>query len=180
MSTLAELRQVEKLNSSLQAEIAERTQLVLSSAKVEILGTTLTEWRTFGAELSLQQEPDALELPELAVAPSELAQLKQRLENYPAQKAIEYAMEVYYQASDQVIDMKSTLKTGIPVFRMDQPRVSEQSTAPPGTPSKGTRPPTSKPIRKPVIEAFWTPDYSTAQRPDCPLLVVGQRWRRCE
>jgi conjugative relaxase-like TrwC/TraI family protein len=178
-STLAELREVNRLNNEIKAEIEHKkvdiaakqanvtTKLeqYLAQAKVEVLDTTLKEWR------SLRQEPDVLQLPELEIAPSEVVQLTSLLENFPAQKAIEYAMEKYYQASAQSISSfrnelnEGTMspKTVEPPRR--KPRYAEQS-KPPGQIAKPTkRQLRSKPIQKQPIAIFWQPDYSGVERP---------------
>ena len=201
VSTLAELRKVEELNLSLQAEIEQRTQRVLSQAKVEILDTTLTQWR------SLTQEPELLQIPELAqnsteeLTPAEVAELTSLIANYPAQKVIEYAMAEYYQATEQVIETKSTLKAETPDFSVEQqsnresklydtldrvpkPRTNSppkpnQSAAPgrtipPAKPKpRPQRPLTPRPEKRVPVVAFWQPDYVEARRPD---LLEPEHW----
>jgi conjugative relaxase-like TrwC/TraI family protein len=160
---LEALSTIERLNQEKQASITAKLERYFSQAKVEVLDTTLTQWR------SLQQEP-VLELPE-EIAPSEVVQLTSLLKNYPAQKAIEYAMEEYYQASAQNISSfrnelnEGTMspKTVEPPRR--KPRYAEQS-KPPGQIAKPTkRQPSSKPIQKQEIAIFWQPDYSGVERP---------------
>lgn len=180
-STVAELSKVNQLNERLKAELdAKRTTLAqqqaalqseqksidatkvallakleaqLAQTKVEILDTTLSEWR------SLRQEPDLDGIPELAVAPSEVAELKSLIENYPAQKVVEYAMEEYAKTRDRVIDLASSINADAPMFK---PEKSEH-------PAKTVDPPKLKVQRldKPVKpDPFWMPDYSQAAPPD--------------
>jgi hypothetical protein len=190
-SKLEELKELKRLNAEKQARNVAGFQQFLAQAKVEVLDTTLEEWR------SLRQEPDLLQIPELAIAPSEVAELTSLIENYPAQKAIEYAMAEFYQAREQALETKSTLKTETLGFRVDKGAIGETDcqlpaspdrvpkprtnslpktkqstaspgrTAPPAKPQKQTR---RSPVRKPVkpepITAFWQPDYSDVVRPN--------------
>jgi conjugative relaxase-like TrwC/TraI family protein len=184
---LAELRELKQLNDIKQANIAEKLQEVLTGAKVEVLSTTLEGWRSF-------REDDSV-LPHIEeISTFDSIKLSELVENYPAQKAIQYAMEEYYQASEQVIDMKSTLKTGIPVFRVDDlsafrnepnedtmptqtvepPRrksqTAEQSTPPGQTAKPRKRQPSSKPTR--TNAPFWQPLYPAK----VPNNIEPQHW----
>jgi conjugative relaxase-like TrwC/TraI family protein len=194
MTQLDDLAKITKSNQEKQASISAKLEQYLSQAKVEVLDTTLKEWR------SLRQEANPIQLTDLEIAPSEVAQLTELLENYPAQKAIQYAMEEYSYASNQVIDLDASLKTGTPVFRLDEllagslsnkskevdrpvtqtidrPQKQRPVTVEelkniraltrPEKPTQRVKQPQSK-ISKPIkAEApFWTPDYSTAKRPD--------------
>jgi conjugative relaxase-like TrwC/TraI family protein len=189
---LIELRGLKQIKEQLQTENKSKLHEALSSAKVEVLDSTLTEWR------SLRQEADPLQFPELAIAPSEVASLTELLENYPAQKAIEYAMAEFYQAREQAIETKSTPKTethGLSVDkgaigqidrqlpaspnRVPKPRTNsppqpkpKQSTASPGRTTPPAKPqkqiqrsPVPKPVKSEPITAFWQPDYSDVVRP---------------
>jgi conjugative relaxase-like TrwC/TraI family protein len=183
---LMKLRELKQVNEQLQAHNAEKLQEVLSGAKVEVLSTTLEDWRSLREENAVQTFPDV-------VSSSDVAQLTELLENYPAQKAIQFAMEDFYQTSDRIIDMKSTLKSGIPIFRVDKSSefckdLTEDSmptkTADPPkrnprrqTPVPGTRtaPPPNKRTQTPVSTTpkpvkpeppFWVPDYTDSVRPD--------------
>jgi conjugative relaxase-like TrwC/TraI family protein len=165
---LTELRELKQLNDIKQANIAEKLQEVLTGSKVEVLSTTMEDWRSLREDNSVL--PDIEE-----ISSSDAIQLSELVENFPAQKAIEFAMEEYYQASEQVIDMRSTLKTGIPVFRVDnlsafrnephEDTMPTQTVEPP-RPKPQTEKPTSKPTKrqhsnKPakIKPAFWQPLY---------------------
>jgi conjugative relaxase-like TrwC/TraI family protein len=186
-STLAELREVNQLNERLKAEldaqrsatVAHQVELVserqsiaankeallakleahLAQAKIEVLDTTLSEWR------SLREEPESPQLPELAIAPSELLQLTSLLENYPAQKVIEYAMEEYYQASAQGIsEFRNEPNEGtMSTKTVEPPKRKPQPAEPTTKPTK--RQTSSKPIHKQEIAIFWEPNYSGAEQP---------------
>ncbi len=183
---LMELRELKQVNEQLQAHNAEKLQEVLSGAKVEVLSTTLEDWRSLREENAVQTFPDV-------VSSSDVAQLTELLENYPAQKAIQFAMEDFYQTSDRIIDMKSTLKSGIPIFRVDKSSEFCKDLTEDSMPTKTVDPPKRKPRRQtPVLgnrtaippnkrtqtpvsttpkpikpePPFWVPDYSAAQRPD--------------
>jgi conjugative relaxase-like TrwC/TraI family protein len=171
---LTELRELKQLNDFKQANIVEKLQEVLTLSKVEVLSTTMEDWRSLREDNSV--------IPHIeAISSSDAIQLSELVENFPAQKSIEFAMEEYYQASEQVIDMKSTLKTGIPVFKVDdlpefrnepnedtmptqtvepprrKPQPAEQST-PPGQTAKPTkRQPSTKAAK--ATAAFWQPLY---------------------
>jgi conjugative relaxase-like TrwC/TraI family protein len=194
-STLAELREVNHLNERLKAELdaqrsatiahqvelaSERQSLAankaalldrleahLAQAKIEVLDTTLTEWR------SLREKPE-LELPE-AIAPSEVAQLTSLLENYPAQKAIEYAMVEFNQAREQALETDTSSLDSAPKPRKNPPPKTKpkQSTALPGQTASLPKPktrtqrsPVPKPVKPVEIAQFWQLDYATAQRPE--------------
>jgi conjugative relaxase-like TrwC/TraI family protein len=188
MAQVDALATLTKQNKEKQASISDKLKQYLAQAKVEVLDTTLTEWR------SLRQEP-GLEFPEV-IAPSEVAELTSLIENYPAQKVIEYAMAEFYQAREQVLETKSTLKTETPSFSVDKgafgeterqssaslnrvpkPRTNspprpKQPTAPPGRTASPAKPktrtqrtPTPKPVKPVPIVAFWQPDYSGVERP---------------
>ena len=169
--------QLERSNQEKQASISAKFQRYLAQAKVEVLDTTLTEWR------SLRQEPELHQMPELAVAPSDRAELTNLLANYPAQKVIDYAMAEYHQATEQVKQGaigEPEHQTPASPNSVPKPRTNKrpnpkpkQSPAPLGqtpTPAKPKvhtpRPPTPKPIKPVPIVAFWQPDYATAQRPE--------------
>jgi conjugative relaxase-like TrwC/TraI family protein len=189
---LSELRELKQLNDIKQANIAAKLQEVLTCSKVEVLSTTLEDWRSF-------REDDSV-LPHIEeISNSDAIKLSELVENYPAQKAIEFAMAEYYQASNQVIDLESSLKTGTPVFRLDEllarslsnkskevdrpvtqtidrpkrqrPVNVEQRNAiraltRPESPNKRTQKLPSTAPKSTKLETFWTPDYSTATRPD--------------
>ena len=193
MAQLDELSQLKKQTQLMQASISAKLQQYLAQAKVEVLDTTLTEWR------SLREEPELLQIPELAVAPSDRAALTNLIANYPAQKVIEYAMAEYEQVHEQTLNTKSTLKPETKRFRVEdgfyddkspeiqqsvptptalsspkaktQPSnrypVPPRQTPSPAKPKVRTqRPLTSRPIKPVPIVAFWQPDYAEAQRPD--------------
>jgi conjugative relaxase-like TrwC/TraI family protein len=180
-STLAELREVNRLNNEIKAEIEDRhvdiaakranvtTKLeqYLAQAKVEVLDTTLKEWR------SLRDEP-GLELPE-AIAPSEVVKLTSLIENYPAQKVIEYAMVEFNQAREQALETNtSSLDSATKPKKNPPPKTKpKQSTAPPGQTASPPNPktrtqrsPMPKPVKPVEIAPFWQPDYATTQRPE--------------
>jgi conjugative relaxase-like TrwC/TraI family protein len=190
-SKLEELKELKKLHVEKQALNEAGFQQFLAQAKVEVLDTTLTEWR------SLRQEPDVFQRPELAIAPSEVAELTRLLENFPAQTAIQYAMEEYYDASDQVVDMKASVKTGLPVFKLEEGLGSELNHSMNTRPTDKTVDPPKRKVRSPgarvsdrpahiqqpptlnnrpqkvgitpkptKIESFWVPEYQESDRPD--------------
>ena len=189
MAQLDELSKLKKQTQLMQSSISAKLQQYLAQAKVEVLDTTLTEWR------SLRQEPALLQMPELAVAPSDRTELTSRIANYPAQKVIEYAMAEYEQATN----IKSTLKTTVAVFRVDKEFISElkidgpncrmpkaknfrqsnlkirisqlsteapgQTLSPPKPKPRPQRPSTPRPVKPVPMVAFWQPDYAEARRP---------------
>ena len=75
--TQAKLREVKATVAQKQAAVADKLQQVLTQAKLEVLDTTLTEWR------SLRQEPELHQIPELAVAPSDRAELTNLIAELP-------------------------------------------------------------------------------------------------
>ena len=202
-ATLARIREVNQLNERLKAEFDARQSSIdahqaelaaegksitaqkerlfaqmevqLAQSKVEVLDTTLTEWR------SLRQEPELHQIPELAVAPSDRAELTNLIANYPAQKVIDYAMAEYAQVRQHfelgaIGDAKHqspASATKMPTPRTNSPPKPQQSTAAPGcaaSPPKPKprpqRPLTPRPVKPVPIVAFWQPDYVEAQRPD--------------
>jgi conjugative relaxase-like TrwC/TraI family protein len=189
---LAELRELKQLNDIKQANIAAKLQEVLTGSKVEVLSTTLEDWRSFRKDNSV--------LPHLEeISKSDVIKLSELVENYPAQKAIQFAMAEYSYASNQVIDLDASLKTGTPVFRLDEllagslsnkskevdrpitqtidrpqkqrPVNVEQRNAirtltRPEPPNKRTQKLPSTAPKPTKLEVFWTPDYSKSDRPD--------------
>ena len=145
MAQLDELAQLKKQTKIMQASISAKLGQYLSQAKVEVLDTTLTEWR------SLRSEADPLQLPARAVAPSEVAELSELLENYPAQKAVEFAMEQLHQAS-VVMQKKSPLETDVNVSTgdivSDDRKVNVSVPQPRQKTTPKPRPPQARPIKK--------------------------------
>ena len=173
--TQAKVREVKATVAQKQATVADKLQQVLTQAKLEVLDTTLTEWR------SLRQEPELHQIPELAVAPSDRAELTNLIANYPAQKVIDYAMAEYAQVRqhfelDAIGDAKHqspASATKMPTPRTNSPPKPKQSTAAPGRAASPPKPkpriqrnPTPRPEKRVPIVAFWQPDYVEAQRPD--------------
>ena len=180
--TQAKVREVKATVAQKQATVADKLQQVLTQAKLEVLDTTLTEWR------SLRQEPELHQIPELAVAPSDRAELTNLIANYPAQKIIDYAMAEYAQVRqhfelDAIGDAKHQSPASpnrIPTPRTNSPPKPKPSTATPGraiSPPKpqvrSQRPPTPRPVKPVPIVAFWQPDYAEARRPD---LLEPKHW----
>ena len=172
--TQAKVREVKATVAQKQATVADKLQQVLNQAKLEVLDTTLTEWR------SLRQEPELHQMPELAVAPSDRAELTNLLANYPAQKVIEYAMAEYAQvrqhfelgAIAEAKHQAPASATKMPTPRTNSPPKLKQSTAAPGRtvpPAKSKpriqRPLTPRPEKRVPVVAFWQPDYETVERP---------------
>ena len=166
--------QLERSNQEKQASISAKLNQYLNQAKVEVLDTTLTEWR------SLRQEPELHQMPELAVAPSDRAELTSLLANYPAQKVIDYAMAEYAQVRqhfelDAIGDAKHQAPasaTNMPTPRTNSPPKPKQSTAAPGRAASPPKPkprnqrnPTPRPEKRVPVVAFWQPDYETVERP---------------
>ena len=173
--------QLERSNQEKQASISAKLQQYLAQAKVEVLDTTLTEWR------SLRQEPELHQIPELAVAPSDRAELTSLIANYPAQKVIEYAMAEYAQvrqhselgAIGEAKHQAPASATKLPTPRTDSPPKPKQSAAPGRTVSlakpspRPQQPPTPRPEKRVPVVAFWQPDYAEARRPD---LLEPEHW----
>ena len=180
--TQAKVREVKATVAQKQATVADKLQQVLTQAKLEVLDTTLTEWR------SLRQEPELHQIPELAVAPSDRAELTNLIANYPAQKVIDYAMAEYGQVRqhfelDAIGDAKHQAPasaTKMPTPRTNSPPKPKQSTAAPGRAASPPKPkprnqrnPTPRPEKRVPVVAFWQPDYVEARRPD---LLEPEHW----
>jgi conjugative relaxase-like TrwC/TraI family protein len=112
---LSELRELKLAKEQLQADNAETLQQVLAWAKVEVLSTTLKDWRSLKEENAVQRLTQE-------VSDSDRAQLTELLENYPAQKAIQYAVAEYSSVRDQGIDLNTSLKERTSVFTLDELR----------------------------------------------------------
>jgi conjugative relaxase-like TrwC/TraI family protein len=112
-SKLAELREVKQLNANMQGNISERLHEILAESKVEVLATTLDDWRT-------RQHEQALELLVPTADPAQKRELSELLDHIPAQIAIQFALEEYSTASNHIIDLNASLKSGTPVFRLDE------------------------------------------------------------
>ena len=139
VSALVELRKVEAQNAALQAEIAARTELVMNQAKVEILDTTLSTWR------SLRENPESVETAS--------TEMREMIATYPAQKVVDYALREFSRAATPSLKPKTTPKPVTGPTARPTPKTSKRNSKP-----------TSKPHKPKPIEVFWEPDYSAVQK----------------